>query len=81
MVRRDALTVNGGTFGASGLTYDVNNTQAATTTTIDGGGDADTFNLSSTAENLWAGRPGRDQWQRRGRSDAQRPERSRRTTL
>ena len=47
-----ALTVNGGTFGASGLTYDVNNTRAATTTTINGGANADTFNLSSTEENL-----------------------------
>ncbi len=32
-----ALTINGGTFGATGVTYDIENTQAGTTTTINGG--------------------------------------------
>ena len=32
-----ALNVNGGTFGATGVTYNINNTQAGTTTTINGG--------------------------------------------
>ena len=47
-----ALNVNGGTFGATGVTYNINNTQAGTTTTINGGPNDDTFNLSATANNL-----------------------------
>jgi hypothetical protein len=47
-----ALNVNGGTFGGTGVTYDINNTQAGTATTVNGGPNDDTFNLSDTANNL-----------------------------
>ena len=47
-----ALNVNGGTFGGTGVTYNINNTQAGTTTTVNGGPNGDTFNLSNTAHNL-----------------------------
>ena len=47
-----ALNVNGGTFGGTGVTYDINDTQAGTTTTVNGGPNDDTFNLSDTANNL-----------------------------
>ena len=47
-----ALNVNGGTFGGTGVTYNINNTQAGTTTTVNGGPNDDTFNLSDTANNL-----------------------------
>ncbi len=45
-----ALNVSGGTFGATGVTYDVDNTQAGTTTTINGGPNANTYNLSNSGE-------------------------------
>ncbi|MFI5460191.1 MAG: beta strand repeat-containing protein, partial [Isosphaerales bacterium] len=45
-----ALNINGGTFGGSGVTYDINNTQAGTTTTINGGPNQNFVNLSNAAE-------------------------------
>jgi hypothetical protein len=43
-----AVNVNGGTNGAGGVTYNVNNTQAGTTLTINGGANNDTFNLAGS---------------------------------
>ena len=45
-----ALNINGGTAGAAGVTYNVNNTQAGTTTTISGGANQNFINLSNAAE-------------------------------
>ena len=44
-----ALNINGGTFGGSGVTYNINNTQAGTTTTINGGPNQNFINLSDPA--------------------------------
>jgi hypothetical protein len=45
-----SVTVNGGTDGGNGVTFDVNNTQSGTTLTLNGGADANTFNLSNASE-------------------------------
>ena len=45
-----SLNILGGTFGGDGVTYDINNTQAITTTTITGGANPNFFNLSNAAE-------------------------------
>ena len=45
-----ALNIFGGTFGGAGVTFDINNTQAITTTTITGGANQNFFNLSNAAE-------------------------------
>ena len=45
-----ALNINGGTSAGRGVTYDINNTQAGTTTTINGGPNANIYNLSNSAE-------------------------------
>jgi hypothetical protein len=45
-----ALNILGGTFGGDGVTFDINNTQAITTTTITGGANPNFFNLSNAAE-------------------------------
>ena len=45
-----ALNINGGTFGGSGVIFDVNNTQGITTTMINGGPNQNFFNLSNPAE-------------------------------
>jgi len=45
-----ALNINGGTFGASGFTYNINDTQAVTTTTINGGPAQNFINLSNAVE-------------------------------
>jgi large repetitive protein len=45
-----ALNINGGTFGAAGVTYNINNTQATTTTTINGGPNQNFINLSNAAQ-------------------------------
>ena len=45
-----ALNILGGTFGGDGVTFDINNTQAITTTTINGGANQNTFNLSNAAQ-------------------------------
>ena len=47
-----ALNVNGGTFGATGVTYNINNTQAGTTTTINGGPNDERLNLSNAAQTI-----------------------------
>ncbi len=47
-----ALNVNGGTFGGTGVTYNVNNTQAGTTTTINGGPNTNTYNLADSTSIL-----------------------------
>ena len=50
-----ALNINGGTFGTAGVTYGINNTQAGTTTTINGGANENFYNLAdstSTLDNL-----------------------------
>jgi hypothetical protein len=44
-----ALNINGGTNGAAGVTNNVNNTQAGTTTTLSGGPNHNSFNLSNAA--------------------------------
>jgi len=43
-----AVNVNGGTNGGSGITYNINNTQSGTTTTLTGGANQNTFNLSNS---------------------------------
>jgi hypothetical protein len=45
-----ALNINGGAFGAAGVTYNVNNTQAGTNTTINGGPNQNFINLSNASE-------------------------------
>jgi Bacterial Ig-like domain len=45
-----ALNINGGTFGAAGVTYNINNTQSGTTTTINGGPNQNFINLSNPAQ-------------------------------
>jgi large repetitive protein len=45
-----AVNVSGGSDAGSGITYDINDTPAGTTTTIDGGADMNTINLSSGSE-------------------------------
>ena len=45
-----ALNINGGTFGAAGVTYNINNTQAGTTTTINGGPNQNFINLSNAGQ-------------------------------
>lgn len=44
-----AVNVNGGTNGAAGVTYNVNNTQSGTTLTINGGANGDVVNLGNAA--------------------------------
>jgi len=45
-----AVNITGGTNGAAGVTFAINNTQAGTTTTINGGPNQNLFNLSNAAE-------------------------------
>ena len=45
-----ALTIDGGTFGVAGVTYNINDTQAGTTTTITGGPHLNAYNLSNLGE-------------------------------
>ena len=45
-----ALNIGGGTFGGGGVTYNINNTQVGTTTTITGGANQNYINLCNTAE-------------------------------
>ena len=45
-----ALNIKGGTFAGDGVTFDINNTQGITTTTITGGANQNFFNLSNAAE-------------------------------
>jgi hypothetical protein len=45
-----AVNINGGTFGATGVTYDINNTQFGTTTTINGGPNQNFINLSNAGQ-------------------------------
>ena len=47
-----ALNINGGTSGANGVTYDINNTQAGTTTTINGGPNQNSYNLANSTLDL-----------------------------
>ena len=47
-----ALTLSGGTSGATGVTYNVNDTQAGTTTTINGGPNANVYNLANSTSIL-----------------------------
>ncbi len=44
------LNITGGTDGAGGVTFDINNTQGITTTTITGGANQNFFNLSNAGE-------------------------------
>ncbi len=45
-----ALNITGGTSGGTGVTFNINDTQAGTTTTITGGANQNFFNLSNAAE-------------------------------
>ncbi|HET6246254.1 MAG TPA: hypothetical protein VFE47_01020 [Tepidisphaeraceae bacterium] len=45
-----SLNINGGTHGTSGVTFDINNTQPGTTTTINGGPNANFIDLSNAGE-------------------------------
>lgn len=45
-----AVNIMGGTNGGSGVTFNINNTQAATTLTITGGANQNSFNLSNASE-------------------------------
>jgi hypothetical protein len=45
-----AVNIYGGTNGTGGVTYDINNTPSGTTTTIYGGPNANTINLSNGSE-------------------------------
>ncbi len=47
-----AVNINGGTSGAAGVTFDINNTQAGTTTTINGGPNANFYNLADSTSIL-----------------------------
>ena len=47
-----ALNINGGTFAAAGVTYEVNDTQAGTTTTINGGPNENFYNLADSTSIL-----------------------------
>lgn len=44
------VNVNGGTSGAAGVTYNINNTQSGTTTKVNGGANQNFFNLSNAAQ-------------------------------
>ena len=45
-----AVNITGGTSGGNGVTFDINNTQSITTTTITGGPNQNFFNLSNASE-------------------------------
>ncbi len=47
-----ALNINGGTSGGTGVTYNINNTQLGTTTTINGGPNTNTYNLADSTSIL-----------------------------